>query len=225
MMWATYPTPMKSLKWIIAAVVVVALIATAANGFFLHLLASEDLETSILDVGVEIGDPEELGFVVEVPEQSGELSFGSSVEVYRFVLETVGPYSIRYLSFAVDWAGLRNETIAHPSAWKLYKVVDGEVDYLDTIGVAESIEDGVLKMRFSSSRGTAFLGEGGDEFALVTSVLSDPGSDEEPQISVGISGDDWAWVPGIYEGSWMSLEEKYGAEGIAGLPGRVVEKW
>ena len=215
----------KCLKWLAAAIVVVALIAAIANGFFLALLedAGEVGETSVLNV--EIGEPSELGMEVYFPEQDGELEYGISSEVYRFGIEAEGPYSLRYLSFDVDWTGLRDESIGHASSWKIFQVVDGEVDWLTTIGMGESLDDGKLKMRLSSGRGAAFLSEGGKtEFVLTTYVLSDMNSEEEASVKVGMTGDELSFVPGFYSGSWMNLEEKFGAEFLEGLPGFVVEK-
>jgi hypothetical protein len=230
---------LKCLKWLATAVIIVGLIVVVSNGFFLSLLeeagdlgeaSTLDLETEMeaeaeVEAIVEIGGPAELGLEVYVPNQDLELDYGVSSEVYRFGLDAEGPYSLRYLSFQVDWVGLRNESIDDASSWKLFQVVGGEVDWLTTIGFGESLADGKLKMRLSSGRGAAFLGEKGKtEFVLTTYVLSDMGSEEDATVSVVMTGDEVSFVPGYYSGSWMSLEEKFGAEFFGGLPGVVVEK-
>lgn len=243
------PAMKKSFKWILAAFVIVAGIFFVSNGYLTNLLPDSEGRASLIfiepdrpngpDVGVlEEGEGEDgeraegegrvsvedVALEISVPKRDDGLAYGTQSEVYRFTLDADAPYSLRYLSFQISHAGLQTTPLSYASNWRLYKVVNGVVDYTNEVGSGEELADGILRVRLSSARGAAYLGEKGKEtFALLSTVIKDREADAANEaggtwMQVMISPAYWAWAPGWHQSAWLSLEEKYDADFVSGFP-------
>lgn len=186
----------RSLKWIATALGAVLLILISARSLGGQSLVPESWRVSLLAAEVL---PETLT-VTDQPIQN--LPIGNVVEVHRFTLEGA-PYSLRYLTFAIEIQDLEVEDVRD---WTVYEVEDGLIDYQSKVAQGEAFADGLLKLRFFSDRSRAYLGEGRQEFALVTN-LSRTG--EVPSLHIQKTDSEtlptfyqWAWVEGHMEEAW-----------------------
>jgi len=167
----------------------------------------------------------EVGLTAMVPEQSEMLSYSSQAEVFRFTLESEGPYTLRYLTLNVYPEGLKPIT-----SWTIYPLVDDRIDFESPVAVSENYQDNLVRFRFYSSASAAYLAPPGENnFAVVASILKDTTSDMEAGLTVAfpetLSSDwNWAWLPGEHSEAWLQLGESLGAEEVAGLPGSAVRK-
>ena len=126
----------KSVHWIIAAIIIVALIMLVAT---LEPQVAE-VETSVLGFDQNhVFTVEETQLKVIVPMQDEFLEYSSNAEVYQFSLSAETPYTLRYLTFAVDYTGLQKSAIDHASSWKIYQVNNGAIDYSKTLGFGEDL--------------------------------------------------------------------------------------
>lgn len=218
----------KSIHWIIAAVIIVALIILVATFEPQEL----EVETSILGFDQsDVFTVEETNLRLSVPMQDDFLEYSSNSEVYRFSLEADTPYTLRYLTFAVDYSGLQESAIGHASSWKIYAINEGIVDYSDTLGFGESMDGGLMRVRMLSNRSAGYAGAAGvSDFALTTTALRDFYAEDNVKMVISMPTDlsakwDWAWVPGIYLDAWMGLDDSFGIEFVDGLPGKTVSKY
>jgi hypothetical protein len=218
----------KALKFVSLGLVIVLSIAVLANiPHALTLLEdyADTASTSVLTI--ERGESaEDVALSVLPVEQSTELEYGSRAEVYRFKLSAEKAYALRYLSFNVSWDGLNDSPLSHPTNWHLFLANENEVDYLNEIGTGEKLEDDILKMRVSQKNEAAlFLPQGEVTFVLTTNVLRDYDSDIEPWIEVFMPTEGYfGWTHNLEFSTWMTLEEKFGAELIEGLPSEVINR-
>ena len=153
------------------------------------------------------------------------LSYSSQAEVFRFTLDSQGPYTLRYLTLSAEAEGLKPIT-----SWTIYPLKGDIIDFENPVAVSEKYQDNLVRFRFSSSASAAYLAQPGDNnFAVVASVLKDTTSDMEAGLTVAfpetLSSDwNWAWLPGEHSEAWLQLGESLGAEEVAGLPGESVRK-
>ncbi len=188
-------------------------------------IAAQQTQTNVLAVpSGEVDSAAEVGLTVEIPKQSDTLSFSTQAEVLRFSLHADGPYTLRYLAVQVEAIGLKPI-----SDWTVYEVRNGQIDFTKSVGYSEGTVDGFLRLRFFSSRSAAYLGKAGDQgFALVASVLKEPGA-EKVSLSVSMPSElptevDWAWLPGSHGETWLSVGESLAASDILGLPTKTIRK-
>lgn len=199
----------RSLKWIFSAVLIVLSIVLVSRGISgvpvaaqSNLLGASELNT----LQVQSLDP-------RTP-----LRIGSEVEVYRFRINATAPFSLRYLSLFIDSEGLDESSLQEPNNWKIYST--GRNPQL--LGQGESLVDQTLLVRMNSSRTQAYIGfSGQNDFVVMTTVKK---TASNPRIQAGLSEQKWVWLPYAYTDSWVTLNEKWGAEAIIGLPSEVLEK-
>lgn len=134
------------------------------------------------------------------------LRIGSSIEVHRFTLEAGFPYSLRYLTFEVEMQDL---SVSDVTDWKVYAIYNGVIDYQSKVAQGEYFQDGLLKLRFYSDRSRAYLGEGTQEFALVTNLER---AGDNPHLSLKQANSEavsdfykWAWMEGHFNQPWSEL--------------------
>lgn len=161
--------------------------------------------------------------VLLVPEISVEtvtgntnLTYGTESEVYRFKIDATQAFTIRYLTFQFSHSGLDWTKFDSTEDWKMYEVVNDEIDYSAQVGEGSELSDnGILKMKMFSAgkRDVGFVGEK-NTFVLVTDIIK-TGSDTSFGVMTSAEGISWVW--GAYNNSWGTLDEKLGAEGVSGL--------
>ena len=124
---------------------------------------TQNLQTNVLVI------PE---ISVETIIENTELKYGTESEVYRFKIDATAPFTIRYLTFhshsGLDWTKFDSA-----DDWKMYEVVNGEIDYSVQVGEGTELSDnGILKMKMFSSgkRDVGFVGEK-NTFVLVTDII------------------------------------------------------
>ena len=167
----------------------------------------------------------EVGLTVEVPEQSDTLSYSSQAEVFRFTLQSDGPFTLRYLTLAVSGQGLKPVT-----GWTVYPLKNKQADFANPVGSAQSYADGLLRLRFSSSASAAYIVDPGEHtFVLVASVLKDPVSTVSPELSIGFAENllkewDWAWLPGKHTEAWLEVQNALGSDSVGGLPEHTIRR-
>lgn len=147
---------------------------------------------------------------------NGKLTYGTESEVYRFKIEGTQPFTIRYLTFAFSHSGLDWTKFDSADEWKMYEVVDGEINYSAQIGEGSELSaNGILKMKMYSAgkRDVGFVGQK-NTFVLVTDVIK-TGSDTSFGVATYDGGMSWVW--GAYYNSWGLLNEKLGADKVKGL--------
>lgn len=154
---------------------------------------------------------------------NSKLSYGTESEVYRFKIDATSPFTIRYLGFEFSHSGLDWTKFDSAKDWKIYEVVNGEIDYADQVGEGSELSgNGILKMKMFSAgkRDVGFVGQK-NTFVLVTDVIK-AGSDTS--FGVMMQSADWTWVWGAYTNSWGTLEKKLGADQVIGLPTEISTK-
>jgi hypothetical protein len=187
----------RTLKWIGAAILIVLTILIAARSLNGQSIFPDYLEANFF--AAEVG-PDTLTLT------DGEdlpLHIGSSVEVHRFTLNAGFPYSLRYLTFEVDMQDLSVENV---NDWAVYEIHNDEIAYQSKVAQGESFDQGLLKLRFYSDRSYAYLGEGKQEFALVTNLER---SGENASLQLKQANPDgfyhWAWQEGHLDEAWGSF--------------------
>lgn len=223
-------TMRRSLLWVSFSILITLGIAFTAN-LFSPSPALKNYGANLLQFDLlptynwEADTAAEVSLSAVIPEQSETLSYSSQAEVFRFMLESQGPYTLRYLTLSTDLEGLKPI-----STWTIYPLKGDEIDFENPAAVSEKVEAGLVRFRFSSSASAAYLAQPGENnFAVVASVLKDSSSEAKPMLSIGfpenLSSDwNWAWLPGEHSESWLQLGESLGAEEVAGLPGETVRK-
>ncbi len=220
----------RSLLWVALSVLLTAEIAVLSNllspGPALENTGANLLEFDLLPTyNWDADSAAEVGLTAVVPQQSEMLSYSSQAEVFRFTLESEGPYTLRYLTLMTYPEGLKPIT-----SWTVYPLNGEEIDFESPVAVSEQAKDNLVRFRFSSSASAAYLVKPGvNNFVVVASVLKDPASDMEPQLTIGFpetltSEWDWAWLPGHRSEAWLQLGESLGAEEVTGLPGKPLRK-
>ena len=215
----------KSVHLLVLAIILIAFLVAVTQG------VDDKQATAALEETVSLAEEsiqaEDVDLRVVESDQVDHLAFGTQSEVFRFGLDANAAYTIRYMTFDVQYAGLESAPLSHPSSWKLYGAHNGDVNYSDTLAYGEAFEGGLLRMRAVANRDrSGIIGEKGvTEFALVTTVLRADQADSEAFVGVGLPASDtladdfdWSWVTGLYDGSWLSLSEKLGAADVSGLP-------
>ncbi len=204
-------TPMNdSVKHLILAVLLVAFTAVSGRTAF--------PQASVLTAPATAGD---VHLTASFPKQDWTPAISSQSEVLRFRLEADLDYTLRYVPLQVTVSGLQVPT--DPTAWSVYPVANGRVDFSSPMGYGERYSDGLLRLRFYSFENPA-LGywgsKGSSDFALVTSVLTAPDS-SAPTLTASWPTDlssewDWAFLPGQRQDVWMKvpLDEMGGGEEV-----------
>lgn len=176
-----------NLKFFVAAVLSVLGIALLANAF----------DESVQMVDNSLSTEGEAELRVHKMEALG-VEYGSLAELYEFSLKADSVYTLRDLSFSVGSSGLEL------GDWRVYEVVEGEVDYLNVIATEENRHDDLLHMRFASSPGVAFLGtEKTHDFVLVANVERGEG---EVSLEIQLKEEPSAWVEGHFEEAWLKVD-------------------
>lgn len=182
--------------------------------FSISMEKTQNLQTNVLVI------PE---ISVETIIENTELKYGTESEVYRFKIDATAPFTIRYLTFQFSHSGLDWTKFDSADDWKMYEVVNGEIDYSVQVGEGTELSDnGILKMKMFSSgkRDVGFVGEK-NTFVLVTDIIKTGG---DTSFGVMTYTDGMSWVWGAYNNSWGTLEKKLGADSIKGLPTNISSK-
>jgi hypothetical protein len=211
----------RSFFWVSSAVCLSLFIALIANlispspalkNAGTNLLAFDALPVVNWDADSAV----EVGLSVRSSEQAETLSYSSQAEVFRFVLDSEGPYTLRYLTLTVESQGLKPM-----DKWTVYRVVDGEVDFTKPVAMSERRDGQLLRLRFASSASAGFFADPGkNTFVLVTSVLKDSSSEGGASLTLGFPNApldkewDWAWLPGHHSGAWLEVGESLGLEEV-----------
>lgn len=167
----------------------------------------------------------EVALSVHIPEQSETLSFSSQAEVFRFELDSQGPYTLRYLTLLAYPEGLKPI-----EEWTIYEEVNDQTDFTKPVALSEKSENNLVRFRFSSSPSSGYIAEPGTQlFVVYAPVLNDRNSDQAPKLTMTFPENlekewDFAWLPGRQNEAWLNLEESLGALEISGLPGEAVRK-
>lgn len=220
----------RSILWVTLSICLTAAVAVAANLFSpspaLKNYGANLLEFDLLPTyNWDADSAAEVGLTAMVPQQSEMLSYSSQAEVFRFTLESQGPYTLRYLTLVAYLEGLKPIT-----SWTVYPLNGEEIDFENLVAVSEQVKDNLVRFRFSSSTSAAYLAKPGvNDFVVVASVLKDSASDAEPQLTIGFPETltkewDWAWLPGHHSEAWFQLDESLGAEEVTGLSGETLRK-
>lgn len=220
----------RSLLWVAFSITLVLEILVVSN-----LLKPSDswrgLQANFSDfeepvvLAEEADSAAEVALSVHVPEQSETLSFSSQAEVFRFDLESEGPYTLRYLTLLAYPEGLKLI-----EEWTIYEEIDGEIDFSSPVALSEKTGDNLVRFRFSSSPSAGYLAEPGlHHFVVYAPVLNDRSSDQAPKLTITFPENlekewDFAWLPGRHSEAWLNLGESLGATEISGLPGEPVRK-
>lgn len=199
----------RSLKWIFSAVLLVLGIVLLSRGFAGVPAAAQ---SNIL------GATDPVALSAQSLDSGTPLRVGSEVEVYRFRLNADAPFTLRYLTLSVQSQSLDEASLKEASHWKIYTA--GRNPQL--LGHGERFNDQALLIRMSDSRTQAYLGaKGKNDFVVMTEIKK---TASDARISIGLSTENWVWVPYSYTESWVTLQEKWGAQAITGLPSEVLEK-
>lgn len=168
---------------------------------------TQNLQTNVLVI------PE---ISVETIIENTELKYGTESEVYRFKIDATQAFTIRYLTFQFSHSGLDWSKFDSADDWKMYEVINGEIDYSAQVGEGSELSsNGILKMKMFSAgkRDVGFVGEK-NTFVLVTDIIK-TGTDTSFGVMTYTDGMSWVW--GAYYNSWGTLDEKLGSEGVSGL--------
>lgn len=199
-----------SVKHLILALLVVVFTAVSGRTAF--------PQASILSLPAV---PTDVHLTASFPKQDWVLAVSSQTEVLRFRLKADMDYTLRYATVQVDVEGASVPT--DPTAWSVYPVENGRVDFASPVGYGERYSDGLLRLRFYSLDNPA-LGywgsKGSSDFALVTSVLNAPEASTST-LTASWPRDlesewDWAFLPGQRQDVWMKvpLEEMGKGEAV-----------
>ena len=201
----------KSLHWILASFVIVALITQVSNMLDQGAASVPTGTASIVEIASETpAESEEIpeSLTVYSTQNPEKLRFGSQVEVFRFTLNSGEAYSLRYLTLRAESAGLLP---SEPKDWQVFEIQKDGIDYSKPVGRGENWQEKDLRLRFFSPENGPYLAPASkQEFLVTTRVLSDPNATENPNLTVQIPVDplmDWAWLRGHITGSWLSVEE------------------
>lgn len=220
----------RSLLWVGLSIHTTFAIAVSAN-LVSPSPAVQNYQTNLLDFDIlptynwDADTAAEVNLTAMVPEQSETLSYSSQAEVFRFTLQSEGPYTLRYLTLTAQTTGLKPI-----QEWTVYPVENGEADFEKPVAVSEQYHGDLVRFRFSSSAAAGYLAQPGENnFVVVASILKDPASSKAPELSIGFPDQlthewNWAWLPGHHSESWLQLGESLGAEEVFGLPGKVLQK-
>lgn len=220
----------RSLLWVTLSVLLTAEIAVLSNllspGPALGNTSTNLLKFDLLPTyNWDADSAAEVALTAMVPQQNEMLSYSSQAEVFRFTLESEGPYTLRYLTLMVYPEGLKPIT-----SWTVYPLSGEEIDFENPVAVSERAKDSLVRFRFSSSASAAYLVKPGvNDFVVVASVLKDSTSGMEPRLTIGFPDSlndewNWAWLPGHHSEAWLQLGESLGAEEVSGLPGKPLHK-
>ena len=209
-------------KHLVLAVLLVVLTVVSAP------LIPQNQQVDVLAVGAELGEvPSDPQLSLSLPEQSTKLQVSSQSEVLFFDLESEGPYTVRYLTLAVESEGV--SLPAKSSDWAVYSAENGRVDYSQKVGYGEQFSNGLLRLRLSSTPAAGYLGEGEDDFALVAPLFKDGATEAMlrltfPKFLPEEGG--WEFVTGHHQEPWMDLakESILKTEAVLDLPSESIVK-
>lgn len=208
------------IKHLVLAVLLVVLVVVGGP------LVPRASEASVLSVGESLGlFPQDPQLTMEIPEQSSQLAISSQSEVLFFDLHAQAPYTLRYLTLAVEAKGL---TLPEKlSDWKVYRAEEGRVDYSESMGYAEEFQGGLLRIRLFSSSAVGYLGEVEESFALVAPLYKT--GEETPILRLTFpkfltEEFGWEFVAGHHLEPWMDLgsEAILKTDLVGGLPSESV---
>lgn len=165
---------------------------------------------------------------LSLPEQSTNIGISSQAEVLFFDLEAGAPYTLRYLTLAVEGEGVQFPE--NPGDWKVYLAEDERIDFSALVGYGEIFKEGLLRLRLFSDPAGGFKGTlDTHHFALVAPLYRE--QDLAPSLELYFPQDlpdelDWEFVEYEDSGSWMNIEGSsiLGAEFVRGLPSETLRK-
>lgn len=156
---------------------------------------------------------------VKTERIDSRLTYGTESEVYRFSIKSNGYYTLRYLQFKFQHSGLDWTRYDSPEDWKIYPVVNGQIDYGRQVGAGaeESVGNLRVKMFKPGDADAGYIGvPDKTAFALVTTIIDDKSS-ETDFFATYMPAEGWSWIDRAYANSWGTLDEKLDSSGVTGL--------
>ncbi len=210
------------IKHLVLAVLLVILVVLAGP------MVPRSTEVSVLGVGEALGTfPSDPQLSVELPKQSDKLAISSQSEVLFFDLNAEAEYTLRYLTVVVESQGLTLP--AKLSDWKVYPVQDGRVDYRESMGYGEEMQNGLLRLRLFSNPAVGYLGEEEASFALVAPIFKNGEAEAYLKLTFPkLLSDEFGWefAAGHHTEPWMDVDSAalLKTDQILGLPSESVER-